>query len=214
MNKMNLFASSTDFKAAFQLASNEVFTDRRLPSYIFRNNRVHAFIDSDSIYNVSFFKGLIKFLETISDEALFLQLLPDPEKYFFANFGQYPAFKISKDSDPNDCIDLLERDPGSSPADAIAYNSEIVLFISKKQEWCIYVDRSLELSVTSFINVESESLFFKCIPVLSKFDFFYVKELLEPVFCNAPDGVERVHSLIREFTQNYERFPSNGENPN
>lgn len=74
-------------------------------------------------------------------------LKPNPESYFFEHFDAYPVVLGSSFTSDDDYISALSADPKDSPADAIAYNYDIVFVTDSSNQWGIYCDRELEIGM-------------------------------------------------------------------
>jgi hypothetical protein len=68
-------------------------------------------------------------------------LNPDPFDYFNVHFGKYPGFIVGTQHTDDDFFEILMRDPGDSPADAIGFYSEQYAVLPMSGEWFLYADR-------------------------------------------------------------------------
>ena len=120
---------------------------RQLP-YRFR------IIDGDEIWSVEFFLHAQRLTKAMGNEHLFLAVLdPDPETYYYAHFKKYPVFKFGLTDSEGSYLRAIDEDPGGSPADAIAYNSAVVLVYPDDFDWVLYGDRrGMELGVLAAMN--------------------------------------------------------------
>jgi len=86
------------------------------------------------IRDITGFKGTGKFAVIV--------LNPDPFSYFHFHFGKYPAFIVDARHSDDDLFDILMKDPGDSPADAIGFYSEQYVVLPISGEWFMYADRA------------------------------------------------------------------------
>jgi len=68
-------------------------------------------------------------------------LNPDPFNYFHFHFGRYSGFIVTADHDDDAFFEILMRDPGNSPADAIGFYSEQYVVLPIVGDWFMYADR-------------------------------------------------------------------------
>ena len=64
--------------------------------------------------------------KTHSIRFIFYTLAPAPDDYFFTHFSKYSVARVPVSTPYDDYIEFLHRDPGSSPADALLHNAEIL----------------------------------------------------------------------------------------
>lgn len=84
---------------------------------------------------------------------------PDPEHYFFQNFGRFPWLEVDVENDSFERVQAaFLEDPGDSPADAMRYNSEVVVSYCDSLDWLVYADRNLELALLALSSAELERL--------------------------------------------------------
>ncbi|WP_260854406.1 hypothetical protein [Paraburkholderia sp. BCC1884] len=130
------------FKRLFDRARADVdrLTDTACPRLYF---------DSIDLLTDKFF-DLIRHLLASQDEAQFcvLSLKPDPFGHF-SYFEKYPAFLHGAKNTVDDYYDVLHRDPGNSPADAIAYNAIQYVVLPIVGDWFMYADRDWQMGALS-----------------------------------------------------------------
>jgi hypothetical protein len=87
-------------------------------------------------------KAFLEFLRTLmgrgGDKRFYYVVLdPEPESYFFANFGKYPMVELSID-DPGDVyVKALNENPGNSPADALGTNWYEYVIFAPSRKWFV-----------------------------------------------------------------------------
>ena len=127
-----------------------IMREKHLPEQVFKKPlSLFLFISSDEIFHTaSFFERIKSFLRQIGESQCFLAVIePDPEDYFFRHFGKYSVVEMSVDDTDEDYLRIAQEDPGDSPADAIGFNSRVVLLFSDSRRWAIYADREFELGI-------------------------------------------------------------------
>lgn len=87
----------------------------------------------DLIRSIAAFNG--------AGEFAVLVLNPDPFSYFNMHFGKYPGFIVEPQHSDDDFFEILMKDPGDSPADAIGFYSEQYAVLPLSGEWFFYADR-------------------------------------------------------------------------
>jgi hypothetical protein len=97
-------------------------------------------------------------------------------------------------------IAALHEDPGESPADAIAYRSEVILIYPASAHWAIYGDRNVETGIFAVMDEELAA----SIPAATELVKFFspmdaVTRLLPPAYGGVvPEEVKT--SLVRNYT--------------
>jgi hypothetical protein len=175
---------------------------RRLPEQVFRR-RPYAFrvIDFDEIWTVEFFHCVQSLTRAIGDGRFVVGVIrPDPRDYYFSHFRRYPFIRFSINDTNEGFIRAINEDPGESPADAIAHNSDVVVVHPDQQmNWMVYGDRDLEIGIVAAMSESS----LKMITAIFPRERLHsansaVKQLLSPVYGGAvPEEVTRA------FVNNY-----------
>lgn len=98
--------------------------------------------DSSNIATQVFYE-LIRNIATCNGTGEFavVVLNPDPFSYFNMHFGKYPGFIVGPQHTDDDFFEILMKDPGDSPADAIGVYSEQYAVLPISGEWFFYADR-------------------------------------------------------------------------
>lgn len=125
---------------------------KRCVEILWSNSREQEklFFEDSDCFRGGFFSFLARLAILAGGKSFyFIAVKPDPIGYFFASFNKYPAFVLSAAHAEKDYLRLLNEDPGGSPADALAHNSERYILYSKDGSWFIYGDRVSELAVLS-----------------------------------------------------------------
>jgi hypothetical protein len=179
--------------------------EKKLPKQVFKKPlSLFLFISSDEIFHTaSFFERIKSFLGQIGESRCFLAVIePDPEDYFFRHFGKYSVIEMSVDDTDEDYLHIAQEDPGDSPADAIGFNSRIVLLFSDSRRWAIYVDRDYELGIVGFAEENLLRLFISCYGREKVFSADEaVEQLLGAVYSNRDSGVPS--EVRQQLVSNY-----------
>jgi hypothetical protein len=137
-----------------------VRSDSRLPEPVFQPayGNFH-FVEFDVTIGNLFWPVLQQLMRSSEDTHMALQVLdPHPVRYFFAylkNYG-YLRFEIGNTSD--DYYAALAAAADDSPADALIYSSEVIVWIPDSGEWVIWGERSLGIAVIAALEPVGASL--------------------------------------------------------
>lgn len=126
------------------------------------NTRFNYFLgfDFDFVYDELFFTGIKSFLSKIKDEKLiFYTINPHPEEYFYKHFGKFSVFEIGINNTDEDLNKIMTTNPGDSPADSLAINSNDIAWFSNSDDWGIICSRDWEISIVGFTNKKILDLF-------------------------------------------------------
>lgn len=77
-------------------------------------------------------------------------LEPDPKKYFYHNFSKYPLIKMSIEILDEEYLEVLNEDPGGSPADSIASVATTLIYYSDDMRLAIYGNNDYEICIAAF----------------------------------------------------------------
>jgi len=132
-------------------AKKLICTSASFPDQVFHHDlRFFIFFNFDDFFTKDFFDGLTQFLRRNregNETFTLFTIRPDPEDYFYENFGCYPILRSSTLWMAEKYLSVVFADPGNSPADAIAYNSMELVLHSQSLDWCIYGNRDFEIGV-------------------------------------------------------------------
>lgn len=199
---MKYLTDADEFSRSQRAVDALVRRELHLPEQVFKAPLSHfAFIQWDDVDTSDFFEKMKSFLDGTGESRWFLAVLePDPEDYFFRHFGKYSVVEISTGDTFESYRNLLQSDPGDSPADAIAYNSTVIALYSDSGKWAIYGDRDYEFGVAAFADRGLHELF------TSSFEpgwLFMVgeviKDILPPVFGSKGVPPELRDQLLRNY---------------
>lgn len=131
----------------------EIFKiDKTFPDNLFHPNYQYKLFFENGIEDTEpIYKYLIEFVKDIGDHSLtFFTITPDPESYFYKNFRKYSAATFSINEEYESFINFLKKDPGGSPADALAFNSEVSVLYSESLTWGLITSKDTEMGVIGF----------------------------------------------------------------
>jgi len=126
-----------------------VHPDRRLPDPVFQPQYgSFRFTEFDATVADQFWPALRGLMRASVDEHCSLAVLdPDPFNYFFVQFKKYGARRFEFGNTAEDYYDALSAEPNGSPADALLYNSEVIVWVPDSLRWAVWGERSLGVAV-------------------------------------------------------------------
>lgn len=187
-----------DYQIAFLLLNKVFHIQKKLPNQVFKTPfSGFLFQDFDWTLTKDFWDTFLSPLGNVFKDNYILTAVldPDPIHYFHHNFGYYNMIKFPSNSTANEYWKNLEAGPENSPADAILYNSEIIVWIPPSANWAIWAERNHEICILAFA---SES----------------VQKLASPIAKNwkLPNNVinssilkKSSHEFLRLFSKNYSK---------
>lgn len=159
----NLFSISTnqDYKAALLLLNKVFWVKRRLPEQVFKVP-FFGFIcqDFDGTMSTNFWDILLQPLgKNLNDSHILTAVLdPDPKRYFYHNFGYYNIFNLPINTTGAEYLKSLATGPSKSQADAVLYNSEVVVWVPNGGKWAIWGQRNYEVCILAFADEQAMAL--------------------------------------------------------
>lgn len=149
-----IITSRSDFEAELQKIDRIIDRNAALPDQVFVRRPVAFYIiDFDQLWLEEFFEDAQRLTNRAGDESFTLAVLrPDPDHYYHTEFGKFPLARFSDADTPQRYINELHRDPGGSPADAIACNSNVILVYPASARWSIYGDRDWEIAIIAVMD--------------------------------------------------------------
>jgi hypothetical protein len=93
--------------------------------------------------------GLVQTLLAVEGTTDFATVIlkPDPFKYFHHHFGKYPGFLHGRDNTYVEFFDLMMKDPGDSPADALGVNYDHYVIMPIAGDWIAFGDHPWDTGV-------------------------------------------------------------------
>jgi hypothetical protein len=189
---MRLLEGEVQFSASMREVDSLIDRKKRLPEEVFLKGLSNfLFFDFHEILSADFITEICDFVAGERSDRFVLAVLdPDPVDYFFKNFDKYPIIEATPKDNASDFAKLVSADPGGSPADAIAFNSNIIVVYADSGGWAIYGDRELELAIAAFKHENEKQRFLKlvgenCITNVRT----AIDDILGLVYITSPAGV-------------------------
>lgn len=119
----------------FDLESN-------LPQQVFKTHFTKFFFEEfDWLLTEDFWNDIRKSKRSNESKLIFGVLSPDSDNYFYKHFGFYNWLVLDSKILSNEYLEILKVAPNNNLADAIYYNSNIVIIYPLSLEWAIWGDR-------------------------------------------------------------------------
>jgi hypothetical protein len=141
---------------------NKIFhVKKRLPEQVFKTP-FFGFIceDFDNTMSADFWDFLLHPLtKSFNDNHVLIAVLdPDPKDYFYSNFGYYNMLNLPATATGAQYLKSLATGPLESPADAILYNSETIVWVPSGGRWAIWGQREYEICILAFADEQAMNL--------------------------------------------------------
>lgn len=189
------------FERGLELVRNVFESDRPLPEQVFREHYGN-FLFENFYWAMSseFWPVLQKLANQSNDHVILMGVLePEPLDYYYSNFGFFNWCNLEIDLSADDYADILETAPESSPADALLYYSDVVVWVPYSMKWGVWGERDHEVAILAYHEDETH---------LSQADFLdswatsvdeAIADLLPVQFMKK----EIVAEFLETFRQNY-----------
>jgi hypothetical protein len=169
MTKNSFFTGTNqDYQAALLLLNKIFQVKKRLPEQVFKSPFL-GFVcgDFDNCMSVDFWDLLLQPLgKKLNDSHILTAVLdPDPKNYFYHNFGYYNMLNLPINMTGAEYLNNLVIGPAENEADAILYNSEVVVWVPNGGRWAIWGERSYEVCILAFADEQAMTL---ALPLLNK----------------------------------------------
>jgi len=138
-----------------------IHKEKKIPQRVFRKSfKYFLFITFEEIFMPLFFNNVKRYLRKKVENSFWITVIdPDPKDYFESNFDFFGTIEFCISDTIDDYLSALNDYPASSPADALAHNSNILIFSSYQNNWAIYGDRESDIAVCAFSDSEQMELF-------------------------------------------------------
>ncbi|MFX3617839.1 MAG: hypothetical protein ACE3JK_09940 [Sporolactobacillus sp.] len=146
---LSYIKSETTFKINALRLNRILNLKANFPKFVFkRKYNYYSFNEFDRAISEDLWTDIKRLSKMSEDFKVLLAVIdPDPEQYFKRYFGYYNWAEIPVDTSEDDYINLLFKEPPSSPADAIVFNSELIVWMPLSMQWAIFANRSYNLCV-------------------------------------------------------------------
>jgi len=135
---------------------------KMLPENVFNQTfKFFLFITFDELFMPQFFLNHLKqYLLNVGENSFWITAIdPDPKLYFGANFDFFGTIEFINSDTEYDYLSALNTYPEDSPADALAHNSNLLMFFSPTCKWAVYGDRNADLAICAFTDRQNMELF-------------------------------------------------------
>jgi hypothetical protein len=197
-----MITSRSDFDRELRRIDALIDRGAALPDQVFRATvAAYYVIDFDQLWSEEFFCDMQRLTVRAGDASFtFAVMKPDPDDYYYASFGKFPVLQFTTEEGADRYIAAIHDDPGKSPADAIAYNSEVIIIYPRSMRWAIYCDRNLEIGILAVMDEDLAA----AIPVTPQSMTLFtpteaVAQLLPPVFRGVVPAALKA-SLVYNYT--------------
>lgn len=149
-----------DFKEMELLVRKTFLLGCDVPNQVFNSSFGNfLFQEFDWALTPNFWDSAIQlFSHVLEDDYILVALLePNPVSYFHQTFGYYNWFKCPLNINGHDYWEILEKSPKQSPADALLFNSETVIWLPSSLKWAIWGNRSYGLCIIAFHDKETKT---------------------------------------------------------
>lgn len=199
-----LMDNKKDFQDLQNLYSTIFLDDNKgLPHQVFKKNFGNfVFEEFDWTMTSRFWDMDIKELARASgDTEIYMSVRePNPVNYYFSHFGYYNALKMSSHSSGKEYFSLLAKEPKTSPADAIRYNSGTIVWMPMSGKWAIWGERSYSICVLGFAKDSKTKTpqgrgWWRSVPEA-------LDELVENCFLNSPKAFKEFSdTLLKNYSK-------------
>lgn len=137
-------------------------TENELPEQVFSQSfKNFKFEEFDWAMDFEFWNTLKQLAFQTKDDFILVAVLdPNPIEYFYKEFKYYNWISLPIDLSVDEYYEILEYGPEESPADAILYNSRIVVWLSPSMTWAIWAEREYGICIVGFSDKDHLNNFF------------------------------------------------------
>lgn len=149
MSQSKLISDKEQFEEALNLVKRAFDYEQRLPEQVFNVPfQKRCVFDFDKAMGYSFWYELERLVNLSNDPYILVAVLdPHPVDYFYNEFSRYNWCILKKNTTPEEYWNAIESSPEESPADAIVFNSEVVVWLSPSMKWAIWGERSYGICI-------------------------------------------------------------------
>ncbi|MCG9966072.1 hypothetical protein [Shewanella cutis] len=158
---MKAITNESDYDLIYTYIEKVINRTRTLPDNVFDPSfKFFSFITFDELLMPIFFEYLQQYSLKIGENGFWItSLAPDPKKYYGHYFNFFGTIEFLNTDTHKDYLAGLHHYPKDSKADAIAYNADLLMFLSKKCDWAVYGDRDAEIAICAFKDINKMELF-------------------------------------------------------
>lgn len=146
-----LISDPVEFQHQLAHLRSAAFVSARLPAQVFRDQfGRYQFLEFDLFSDSKFWWMLQLLMEASTDQSVTVMVLdPEPERSF-EEFGRYGVLVIPASASAHEYGQALAAGPGPSPADALEYSAEVILWVPPSLSWLIWAERETEMMVLAY----------------------------------------------------------------
>jgi hypothetical protein len=176
-----------------------LFPGLRLPHQVLRTaNARTRFFEFEELFEAPLWHAVKDLAKDWRDtELIGVVLDPDPEQYFYAEFGYYGALRAPIGSIGRELPELLAHEPPGSPADSLLTNGRVMAFATISTSVVIWAEREMGLGIVQLRDGLASS--FERARQVRWFTTEEALELMAPSF----SGQTVPPEFAREFLDNY-----------
>ncbi|MCL6458433.1 MAG: hypothetical protein K6T85_10555 [Gorillibacterium sp.] len=158
MSWNKFITDKTQFEETQDLITKTFNYEQRLPNQVFKVPfQKTVVLDFDHAMSYRFWNELEQLTELFGDSSVIMAVLdPHPVDYYYNEFSQYNWCVLQNGTTADEYWNMLEQGPEESPADAILFNSEVVVWLSSSMKWAIWGERSYGICVLGFTDDNSD----------------------------------------------------------
>lgn len=153
MNLDTIFIKEKDeFLKINKFIRNVFNTESALPEQVFAKNfSNYLFEEFDWTMNGEFWDFIKTLADKTGDSQVFSVVIdPNQLDYFYKEFNYFNCVKLPVCLENSQYFEVLELGPKGSPADAILYNSNIVVWTSPSMKWGVWGQRQYGTCIMAF----------------------------------------------------------------
>ncbi|MED4784872.1 hypothetical protein [Brevibacillus choshinensis] len=149
MSQSKLISDKEQFEKALDLVKRAFDYEQRLPEQVFNVPfQKKCVFDFDKTMSYSFWYELERLVNLSNDPFILMAVLdPHPIDYYYNEFSRYNWCILEKNTTPDEYWNAIKSSPEESPADAIVFNSEVVVWLSPSMKWAIWGERSYGIGI-------------------------------------------------------------------
>lgn len=157
---MIFIKEKNEFKQSTIIINDVINKGNNLPNNVFNKRFTYYFFNQfDWAMSPDIWEEIKKISTLTKDNHILMAVLdPDPVTYYKRNFDYYNWAKLPISCSADEYMALLSLEPPDSPADAVIFNSEIIVWLPPSKKWAIFgnKDRNLCVLGTNKRNFSSE----------------------------------------------------------
>ena len=199
------YISNSDIFKKYKMKKDSLLQQKAFEENPFSQNfKFFLGFEFDYIFHDSFFEGLKNFVKTSGDKTLvFYTINPSPEEYFYYHFKKYNVIELGVCTTDSELNDIMTKDPGESPSDALCLNSNDICWFSDSKDWAILGSRNHELAIVGFTELDMKNLFIDCYSSKGQTMFTSLRNQINALRDLSDEYTEEsFNQLLQNYTRN------------